>query len=382
MKDIMKRIDQLEKEYIDFWIDISNIESPTNYKEGVDRVGSYICEKAKQRDWEIEICEQNISGNAICITMNPESKKAPICFSGHMDTVHPIGLFGEKPVKVDNEKIYGPGVADCKGGIVSSFLAMAALEDCGYEERPIRLILQSDEETSSQGSNKETLRFMCEKARGSIAFLNAEPRSTARLVVGRKGILHYKVEVTGKAMHAARCHMGASAICQAAHIITELEKMKDGEGITCNCGVISGGTTSNTVPETCTFYVDVRFASHGQMKEAKRRVEEIASNVYVEGTHTKLVLENDRIAMERTDKNKALFDKMNTLFAENGLPVYDSLFAGGGADSAYTTEVGIPTLYSMGVLGENFHNRDEAAELSSLTLSAKMLAMSICLETF
>ena len=83
MKDIMKRIDQLEKEYIDFWIDISNIESPTNYKEGVDRVGSYICEKAKQRDWKIEICEQNISGNAICITMNPKSKKAPICFSGH-----------------------------------------------------------------------------------------------------------------------------------------------------------------------------------------------------------------------------------------------------------------------------------------------------------
>ncbi len=346
----------------------------------MDRVGSYICEKAQQRGWEVEICEQKVSGNAICITMNQKAEKAPICFSGHMDTVHPVGFFGENPVTMDEQKIYGPGVADCKGGIASSLLAMAALEDCGYKDRPIRLILQSDEETSSQGSQKETLRFMCEKAKGSIAFLNAEPRSTERIVIGRKGILHYKVEVTGKAMHAANCHMGASAICQAAHLITEMEKMKDGDGITCNCGIINGGTTSNTVPESCTFYADVRFASKEQMEEAKKRVEEITSKVYVEGTHTKLILENDRIAMERSDKNIALFDKMNQLFAENGLPVFDSLFAGGGADSAYTTEAGIPTLCSMGVHGGNFHSRDEFAYLFSFALSAKMLAMAICLE--
>ena len=39
---LFKRIDEPEKEYIDFWIDTAAIESPTEYKEGVDRAGNCI----------------------------------------------------------------------------------------------------------------------------------------------------------------------------------------------------------------------------------------------------------------------------------------------------------------------------------------------------
>ena len=34
---IFKRIEELEKEYIDFWTDICSIESPTEYKEALTR---------------------------------------------------------------------------------------------------------------------------------------------------------------------------------------------------------------------------------------------------------------------------------------------------------------------------------------------------------
>ena len=145
---VFKRIDALEKQYITLWKEFCLIESPTDYKEGVDAAGNYIIEKAKTFGWKIEKQKQTISGDCICITMNPDATEAPVCLSGHIDTVHPVGLFGTPAVKIDGDKIYGPGVSDCKGGVVAAFMAMAALDEEGFRTRPIKLILQSDEETS------------------------------------------------------------------------------------------------------------------------------------------------------------------------------------------------------------------------------------------
>ena len=41
---IFEKIDSLNGKYIDVWEDVCNIESPSNYKEGVDAVGNYFCE--------------------------------------------------------------------------------------------------------------------------------------------------------------------------------------------------------------------------------------------------------------------------------------------------------------------------------------------------
>ena len=50
----------------------------------------------------------------------------PILFSGHMDTVHPTGKFGENPFRMEDGKAYGPGVLDMKGGIVISLFVVKA----------------------------------------------------------------------------------------------------------------------------------------------------------------------------------------------------------------------------------------------------------------
>lgn len=41
-------IDKLYNEYVGFWQDVCNIESPTEYKAGVDAVGNYFAEWAKK----------------------------------------------------------------------------------------------------------------------------------------------------------------------------------------------------------------------------------------------------------------------------------------------------------------------------------------------
>lgn len=374
MQKIFDKIDSLENEYIQFLVDITNIESPTDYKKGVDEVGKYISDKAKELGWKIEIQKQEISGDCICITMNPDAKEKSIAFSGHMDTVHPIGLFGNPPVKIDAEKIYGPGVTDDKGGIVAAFLAMRALCDCGFNKRPIKLILQSDEEVSSSFSNKTTVSFMAEKAKDSIGFFNCEQYDEGYATIKRKGISKYRFEITGKAAHAGVCYNGVSAIAEASRKILELEKYKNPDGITFNCGTINGGTATNSVPEKCEFTIDVRFSSKEEMEESDKIIEEISKTSYLSGTTCCATLLSRRVSMELNEANLNLLEKINEIFEKNNMPRLVPKPRNGGSDAADITAYSIPCVDSLGVSGGAIHSKEEFLYKRSIAEAAKRLS--------
>ena len=371
---LLETIDLMQDKYLDILETVCNIESPTNFKEGVDEVGEYFTDMANKKGWDIEINYQKVSGNAICITLNPDSKNKSVCLSAHIDTVFKVGSFGLPCIRRDKEKMYGPGVMDCKGGAVAAFFAMDALEKVGFKSRPVKLILQSDEENSSITSNKTTIEFMCEKAKDAIAFLNLEGSLRNSAVLKRKGIIRYLFTVYGKAIHSSKCDEGANAICEAAYKIIELEKMKNIEGLTCNCGVISGGTVANTVADKCTFYADIRFSTNEELEIVKEKVKQIADDTKIEGCSCKVEEVSYRPNMIMNEQNMNLLDKMNDIYKENGLPVLTARGALGGSDASYITQCGIPCVDSIGTEGFGIHTFDEYILLKSLAESAKRIA--------
>ncbi len=373
---LYSEIEKLEKKYVSIWEDVCNIESPTNDKAGVDEVGNYFINLAKSQGWDVEVFEQAVAGNVVSITMNKDAKLPPVTLSGHTDTVHPKGMFGYPAVKCDGDKIYGPGVTDCKGGIVAGFFAMEALGNIGFDKRPIRMLLQTDEEVGSRISNKATINYICEKARDSVAFLNLESNAEPAACIQRKGIIAFEFTVYGEEAHSSMCAVaGANAILDAAHKIIELEKLKDTDGLTCTCGLISGGTAKNTVPGKCAFTADIRYATSEQYEWVCKHVQEIASTVHVGGCRCEVKLFSSRPAMERTEKNVRLFEKMNEIFRESGLAELREFIGVGGSDAADTTVAGIPTVDCVGATGDKIHTKDEFAYLASLTESTKRLAL-------
>ena len=152
---IFSVIEELNGQYCDLWEQVCNMESPTEYKQGVDAVGQVFIQMARQRRWAVEVLDLPTAGNPICITMNPDSTERPLVLSGHIDTVYPLGTFPVPAVRWEAGRIYGPGVIDCKGGIAIAILTMKALLDNGYDQH-VRLILTSDEEISNiLGGEKE-----------------------------------------------------------------------------------------------------------------------------------------------------------------------------------------------------------------------------------
>ncbi len=372
---LFETIDNLSNKYLDCLCDITKIESPTNNKNGVDKVLEYLINYGQSIGFDTEISYQEVSGNVGCITFNPSAKSQPICLSGHMDTVYPIGTINVNPVRIDGDKIYGPGVYDCKGGIVASLLAMHALKINGYTKRPIKLILQSDEENSSVFSNKQTVKYMAEKSKDCIAFLNAEPFVQGYVSTERKGIIRYEFLIKGVAAHSAKCFDGANAIAEASHKIIKLEKFKDPDGITCNCGLINGGTVANTVPDSCSFVADIRFKTSNQLEFIRKFVKEISDEITVTGTYCTVKEISFRPAMEKTERNEKLLEKVNDIFSKHDLPTLIARCGAGGSDAADMSCYGIPTLDSLGVRGKNMHSLNEFAYISSISECAKMLAI-------
>jgi len=240
-------------------------------------------------------------------------------------------------------------------------------------------LLQSDEEMGSRPSERRTINYIIERSKDAAAFLNLEPHVPGSVCIARKGIVTYTFTVTGVEAHASLCaEQGSNAILEAAHKIIELEKIKDAEGLTCSCDIINGGTVANTVPGSCIFKADVRYANREQLKTMDEYAEKIAQTVYVEGCTTTFVRPpRGRIMMEYCERNQKLYEDLNTAFEKAGLPRLESYRRSGGSDAADITDAGIPCLDSLGTEGGRLHSPDEYGILESLRSSAKRLAAAI-----
>jgi len=377
-KKVFDKIDELSDKYLNVLIEACNIESKSEDKEAVDKVGNYFASIAKDMGYVIKKREFEKAGNVYSFTYNPTGKKKPISLSSHMDTVHKKGIFGYPPTRIEGDYVYGPGVNDSKGNLALELLVMEALKVCGYDERPVKLILQSDEEVNSYLSDYKSLDFIVEEAKGSAAFLNAENLGPDRLLtIGRKGITSHKITITGKKIHAGWCTMGASAINEAAHKILEFEKNNDVDGITFNCGIVNGGGVTNIVPDMCELSVEYRFKSMEQKKIADEKFKKIVETSYVEGTYSTSEQISNRLPMEADEKNKKLVERINEICKQVDIEPFGMAETPGGADSAYPSLAGIPTVDSIGIEGTGAHTLGENARISSMAEMAKLTAAII-----
>jgi len=192
-------------------------------------------------------------------------------------------------------------------------------------------------------------------------------------VLVRKGIARFRITVQGKKAHSGACYTGANAITQAAHMIIALEKFKAPDGLTCNCGLISGGTTPNTVPGECTFVADFRYATDEQRIEAQKAVETVCTTQYVAGCSCSWEQMSYRVAMPLSDRNVALLEKINKILAAAQLPTLSWISQKGGSDANDATAAGIPAIDNLGIWGGGAHSNTEFARLDSLTPCAKQV---------
>ncbi len=378
MADMGGIIKALYPKYLELLKELVEQESKTEDKEALDRVADIIESFSKKEGYSVERIPFKKAGDCLLITLNPYAILPHILFTGHMDTVHPRGSFGEKPFTVAGDRAMGPGITDMKGGIVIALMVMEALKKAGYDKRPVKLFLISDEELSEGLTGDEGRSLIIKNAEGAAAAFTMEGDTEDSVVIGRKGSIRYRVEVTGKAAHAGKEYgKGISAIKEACLKILEIEKESDPDNITYNCGIIEGGTSVNVVPEKCVFHLYNRYWKIKDLEYLRERVERIINTSFIPGTKAAFQVIGTRPPMEPTEANRKLFDHINKVSGKIGMGKRRQAMEACGSDAAYTVLGGAPSVCNMGIRGGKIHSTEEYAYPLSMMEKGELITYAI-----
>jgi glutamate carboxypeptidase len=283
----------------------------------------------------------------------------------HLDTVHPIGMI-EKDLKIrqEGDSVFGPGIYDMKAGGYIAYYALRHLVRQGKKTRlPVTFLFIPEEEVGSP-----TSRARIEAAARDHKYcLVMEPgRDGDKVVTSRKGVGRFVMTVKGRASHAGVRHEdGRSAILEMARQILRIEGKTDyARGITCNVGLIKGGTGVNVVSAECTAEIDLRVPSQQLAEEMTHwflGLEPIGADVEVTVSGGM-----NRPPYQKDAGIADLFGKAQALYREIGKELLDVPLTGGGSDGNFTAALGIPTLDGLGADGKGAHAAYEQIYFSSL----------------
>ncbi|WP_263380825.1 M20 family metallopeptidase [Granulicella paludicola] len=334
--------------------ELVEVESPSEDKAAVDRANALVESWVGDLGGKVKRHRQKAFGDVLEIRFGPaRSKKARVLLLGHLDTVWPMGTLAKMPWREAEGKIFGPGVLDMKVGVVMALEAIAAVQALGMD-RPVTLLLNSDEEVGSPVSRAITERV----AKECAAVFVMEPAQGLAYKTARKGVGHFELKVEGVGSHAGvDFERGHSAVLEMAGLVQRVSAMTDlKRGLTVNVGVVHGGTRSNVVASECSAEVDVRIVKASDAA----RVEKMFYALKTADKACRLTVSGgiNRPPMERKAGTIALFKQARKLAAEMGF-VLDEAATGGGSDGNFTAALGVATLDGMGAVGAGAHAAHE-----------------------
>lgn len=348
------------------------VESPSDEPAAVNRVNDLVVELAIQIGGRVKRHGQTKFGDVMELRFGPKrSKQKPILLLGHLDTVWPIGTLSSMPWQEKAGRLWGPGVLDMKAGVMMALTALGSLWELG-NNRPVTLLLNSDEEVGSTVSRPVTERLALQSA----AVFVLEPAQGLAYKTARKGVGQYDLHVTGVAAHSGvDFARGRSAILEMARLIETVSGFTDlSRGRTVNCGVVRGGTRSNVIAAEAWAEVDVRIARSSDAA----RVEKLFRTLKVTDPDCSLTITGglNRPPMERTPSTITLFKQARALAVRLGFTL-DEAATGGGSDGNFTSALGVPTLDGMGAVGDGAHAAHESIVIEHLLPRTILLAAMI-----
>lgn len=356
--------------------ELVNIESPSHYPEGVQKIAIWFKSKLEKLGWHTELINVGSEVGPCLKATNKPTEQYDILLLGHMDTVFPQGTTANWPFSIQGDKVTGPGVSDMKGGLLYIYHAVKYFtENNLLNDSAICVLFNSDEEIGTTYS-----RSLVESiAQKSSAVLVLEPgRSNGAYVNARKGVGQYNLEFQGIAAHAGVAPQnGASALLEMFNWGIELSKLTDfNTGLTVNFGIAKGGTATNVVPEQAYAQVDLRISEPTQADIVDQKIKELLSNPFNPKVKTIVTGGVNRPPMTTDAKTLKLCETVTELGKKIDLPVV-WVATGGGSDGNFTSGLGIPTLDAMGPIGCDMHSHKETADIPSLNPRFNLLLDTI-----
>lgn len=307
--------------------------------------------------------------NVVC-PINCQGSDAITALVAHTDTVFPD--MESMPYREENGKIFGPGVGDDTASLAILLVMAKYWKETGFmPKNGVLLVCNSCEE--GLGNLKGTRRVMSDY-RGRIKqFISFD--SKIHVISNRcVGSHRYKVKVLTQGGHSYQAFGNKNAIAEAAKIISKIYDITvpAAAKTTYNVGIIQGGTSVNTIAQSCEFLCEYRSEDVSCLALMKQQFEELFKN---SNTDEVKVL-TERIG-ERPCAAEGVYDKVEPLerICEGVIekivgekPNFDST----SNDCNIPLSLGIPAICIGVYEGGGTHTREEWIEAKSLPIGLEI----------
>jgi acetylornithine deacetylase len=299
-----------------------------------------------------------------------------LLLNAHMDTVGVVGMERPHDPYMRDNRLYGRGAYDMKGGLAAIMAAGAAAKKRGLRGDVI-VTAVADEEYASIGTSSIVKHWRTDAA------IVTEP-TELNICTAHKGFAWLDVGTEGIAAHGSRPDLGVDAIVKMGKVLVGLEELDRslraapshrllGSG-SVHASLIQGGQELSSYPKHCLLSVERRTVPGETLQKVETELpgifERIAAtdSTFKARVKTSMVREPFEVSLDepivRTVQSKATA----ILGREPG-----EIGQTGWMDSALLSAAGIPTVV-FGPGGEGAHAVVEWSNLEHVERCAEILA--------
>jgi len=372
VREIRGKVQSRHREILASLEEVVSINSYSRNYEGINFAGELVRKNMPESLHHQITTDRNGVNHHLFLT-GVEQVGLNLVLLGHVDTVFPPESESRRYEETTN-RIFGAGITDMKAGVVVIIHALRILDEMGLlASIPVKCLINGDEEIGSTHS-RPMIKELAKWASFGLVFEGGG--RGGEVVYARRGIRRFKLTVTGEAQHAGVWEgPKASAILELARMVQSLEALNDREGgISLNVGKISGGTTTNVIPDLATASFEYRFWDGDAEKKALGRINEIVKNPENPMTGATVNCHHHRPAGCPLEGTEELYDMVSKTALELGQKV-EKERRGGTSDANFLVDGGVPTLDGMGPSGALDHSSEECIIRDSLFERTELLAL-------
>jgi acetylornithine deacetylase len=302
-----------------------------------------------------------------------------LLLNAHMDTVGTAGMTRPHDPVVDEDRLYGRGAYDMKGGLAAIMVAAAQARKLSLRG-DVLLTAVADEEYASLGTQSILKQYHADAA------IVTEP-TALRLCVAHKGFVWLEISTQGRAAHGSRPDLGCDAIVKMGHILVGLERLDRslraipthpllGSG-SLHASLITGGQELSSYPERCTLLIERRTIPGETPEQVEAEIQALIDQIHsadpttIASVKTTVVRAPFEVAAN-TPIVQAIYHQATTYLGATPEIVGDTMWM----DSALLAAANIPTVV-FGPGGAGAHAVIEWADLQQVQHCSDILLATI-----
>ena len=329
------------------------------------------------RDWFIEAGGEKVfiddALNAVC-EYNVTDSNDVVVLMAHTDTVFPD--LDPMPFVERDGLFLCPGVTDDTGNLASLLIACRYVlgnripTSCG-------LVFVANSGEEGLGNLKGSIKIVSTYGKRIKEFITIDGTRLERIVNMAVGSHRYRITVRTEGGHSFSAFGNRNAIACIARIIDELYKVQvpvDGASkTTYNVGVISGGTSVNSIAQDVNMLYEYRSTSRVCLAGMKENLDRIIGKFRSGGLDIDVDLIGERPCTGDVDPlaHQALIEKARQSIKRVLGKDADVTYSSTDANSALA--VGIPAICMGGAVGGNCHTREEWLDPQSLKKGSALI---------